>query len=266
MKRSHLLTFLLFFAFAFAKAQQFAIQPGTLSFNVEPGKTQSQVVRVTNTSPKKISFQAYLGDWLRDSTGGHNYFRPDTLKRSCASWITLNKNFIEVLPNQTQEILVTLNGPSRPEAYTQMKWAMLFVQTVEEQQTAQAKSKEVKTQIKESIRAGIHIYQTPPTLTKASAQALFLRPAKDKNTYEFGVNNTGDVMLQCKATLTLTNTQNGEEIKLDRVEFPMFPDGKRVVRFAIPEKTAKGKYSALAVLDIGEDQELQAVEKSIEIK
>jgi hypothetical protein len=46
----------------------------------------------------------------------------------------------------------------------------------------------------------------------------------------------------------------------------MFPEGKRVVRFAIPEKLAKGKYSALAVLDIGEDQELQAIEKSIEIK
>jgi hypothetical protein len=80
------------------------------------------------------------------------------------------------------------------------------------------------------------------------------------------VANTGEIQIQCKATLTLTNTSTGEEIKLDRVEFPMFPEGKRVVRFAIPEKTPKGKYSALAILDIGEDKELQAIEKTIEIK
>jgi P pilus assembly chaperone PapD len=248
-----------------SKAQQFAIQPGTISFNVDPGKTQTQVVRITNASNKKLAFQAYLNDWLRDTTGGHSYFRPDTLKRSCANWVTLSRNFVEVQPNQTEEILVTLNGPSDPALFEQAKWAMLFVQSVEEQETAKS-TKDLKTQVKETIRVGIHLYQTPNTLTKTAAQALSLRPAKDKGTYEFVVANAGDIMLQCKATLTLTNTQNGEEIKLDRVEFPMFPEGKRVVRFAIPEKLAKGKYSALAVLDIGEDQELQAIEKSIEIK
>ncbi|MCW3073751.1 MAG: hypothetical protein JWP69_820 [Flaviaesturariibacter sp.] len=248
-----------------SQAQQFAIQPGTISFNVDPGKTQTQVVRITNASNKKLAFQAYLNDWLRDSTGGHSYFRPDTLKRSCATWVTLSRNFIEIQPNQTEEILVTLNGPADQAQFEQAKWAMLFIQSVEEQETAKS-SKELKTQVKEIIRVGVHLYQTPNNITKSAAQALSLRPAKDKGTYEFVVANAGDIMLQCKATLTLTNTQNGEEIKLDRVEFPMFPDGKRIVRFAIPEKIAKGKYSALAVLDIGEDQELQAIEKSIEIK
>jgi P pilus assembly chaperone PapD len=266
MNRRHLLTFILILTCYFSFGQQFAIQPGTLSFNVEPGKTQTQVVRVANTSNKKIAFQAYLGDWIRDSTGGHAYYRPDTLKKSCAGWVTLSKNFIELQPSQVEELLVTLTGPNNPEAFKEMKWAMLFVQTVEEQETAQSKGKEVKTQIKESIRAGIHIYQTPPALTKSMAQALFLRPSKEKNTYEFGVFNMGDVMLQCKANMTLTNTKTGEEYKLEKVEFPMFPEGKRVVKFTVPEKMPKGKYSALAVLDFGEDQELQAIEKTIDVK
>jgi P pilus assembly chaperone PapD len=266
MQRRHLLTFILMLGCLFATAQQFAIQPGTLSFNVEPGKTQTQTLRIANTSAKKIAFQAYLGDWLRDSTGAHAYYRPDTLKRSCASWVTLSKNFVELQPNQVEELLVTITGPNNPELFKQMRWAMLFVQTVEEQDVVAGKPKEMKTQIKESIRAGIHIYQTPPNLTKAMAQALFLRPSKDKNTYEFGVFNMGDVQLQCKANLSLTNTKTGEEIKLDKVEFPMFPEGKRVIKFTLPEKLEKGTYSALAVLDFGEDQELQAIEKTIAIK
>ena len=45
----------------------------------------------------------------------------------------------------------------------------------------------------------------------------------------------------------------------------MFPEGKRILKFIIPETIPKGKYSALAVLDIGEDEELQAIEKTIEI-
>jgi P pilus assembly chaperone PapD len=266
MQRRHLLTFIFILGCLIGNAQQFAIQPGTLSFNVEPGKTQTQSVRLANTSQKKVAFQAYLGDWVRDSTGGHIYYRPDTLARSCASWVTLSKNFIELEPNQVEELLVTLTGPNNPELFKQMRWAMLFVQTVEEQDAAAGKPKEMKTQIKESIRAGIHIYQTPPNVTKAMAQALFLRPSKEKNTYEFGVFNMGDVQLQCKANLSLTNTKTGEEIKLDKVEFPMFPEGKRIVKFTVPDKIAKGTYSALAVLDFGEDQELQAIEKTIAIK
>jgi P pilus assembly chaperone PapD len=264
MKR-HLFSLLLIMLCCFAQAQQFAIQPGTLSFNVEPGRVQTQTVKISNASDKKLSFQAYVGDWLRDSTGGHAYYRPDTLSRSCAAWVTLSRNFVEVMPGQTEEILVTLTGPGKEELYKQMKWAMLFVQTVQEQETAKS-GKEVRAQIRETVRVGVHIYQTPLGLMNGSAQALNLRPAKDKNTYEFIVSNTGDIQLQCKATLTLTNTATGEEIKLDRVEFPMFPEGKRAVRFAIPEKTPKGKYSALAILDIGEDKELQAIEKTIEIK
>ena len=264
MKR-HLLSLLLVIFCFFGQAQQFAIQPGTLSFNVEAGRTQTQTVKVTNASDKKLSFQAYLGDWLRDSAGGHSYYRPDTLKRSCATWVSMSRNFIEVLPGQTEEILITMTGPSNEAAFKEMKWAMLFVQTVQEQDAPKA-TKEVQTKVRETVRVGVHIYQTPSSVIKASAQALSLRPAKEKNAYDFSVVNTGEVMLQCKATLTLTNTLTGEEIKLDRVEFPIFPDGKRIVNFPISDKTPKGKYSALAILDIGEDKELQAIEKTIELK
>ena len=258
--------FFFFFSVLSLSAQRFAFEPGILDFHVEPGTTQTQAVRITNSSEKTIAFQAYINDWLRDSTGGHNYFRPDTLKRSCASWISLNKNFIEVPPNTTEEILVTMHGPINPGQFTKMKWAMLFIQTAEEKDSAAKKSKEVKTEIKELMRAGIHIYQTPSQVTNAAARVDYLISTEDTtNTFIFGVKNIGDVMLQCKSTLALTNIENGQEYKLDKIEFPMFPDGNRAIKFK-SNNIPKGKYSALAILDYGEDNELQAIEKSVEIK
>lgn len=250
-----------------ASAQKVGIQPSILEFHLAPAGTESQVIKINNLSDTKVSFQAYLADWLRDSTGAHHYYKPDTLDRSCASWITINKNFIEVEPGKSEELLVRLQAPSDTELFKRMKWAMLFLQSAEEQDSADRKNKQFNTKIKELLRVGIHIYQTPPAVTKMSAKAITLKPVDtEKNAYDFQMVNTGETMLQCKAQLALTNVETGKEIKLDKVEFPVFPDGKRTVRLVIPDSVPKGKYSALAILDIGEDASLEAIERTIEVK
>jgi P pilus assembly chaperone PapD len=247
-------------------AQRFAIQPGILNFQVEPGNTQTQVIRITNITDKKVTFQAYLADWLRDSLGGHEYYRPDTLKRSCASWVVLNKNLVEVAPMGTEELLVVLRGPADAKSFEEMKWAMLFLQTVQEKDSSAAGGTELKTEVRELMRIGIHIYQTPSAINKTEAKLVSFEADTTKNAYVFHVENAGQVMLQCKSYVTLTNVTTGQEYKIDRVEFPVFPDGKRYIKFIVPDTVPRGKYSALAILDIGEDEELLALEKSIELK
>lgn len=261
-----LATFLL--TFSTLKAQRFAVQPGIVQFNAEPGITQTRTLKITNISDKKITFQAYFADWVRDSLGGHEYYRADTLSRSCANWVVLNKNLIEVEPQATEDVVIVLKAPFDAKQFDQMKWAMLFLQTVQEKDSVSTNSKELKTEIRELMRVGIHIYQTPPTVNRIEAKVdYFLHEEKDtvKNSYSFKVQNVGDVMLNCKSYITLTNVNTGQEYKLERLEFPMFPEGKRILKFIIPETIPKGKYSALAVLDIGEDEELQAIEKTIEV-
>lgn len=268
MKRKLLLFSLVLMMSFGIKAQRFAVQPGIIQFNAEPGITQTRTLKITNISDKKITFQAYFADWLRDSLGGHEYYRADTLSRSCANWVVLNKNLIEVEPQATEDVVVVLKTPFDAKQFDQMKWAMLFLQTVQEKDSVAGNSKELKTEIRELMRVGIHIYQTPPTVNKVEAKVdYFMHEEKDsiKNSYSFKVENVGDVMLNCKSYITLTNITTGQEFKLERLEFPMFPEGKRLLKFVIPDNIPKGKYSALAVLDIGEDEELQAIEKTIDV-
>lgn len=267
MMKSSLMLLTLWLMQLVATAQSVAIQPSILDYRLSPGAKETQEVRISNLSDKKLSFEAYLADWLRDSTGAHQYFRPDTLSRSCANWVSLDKNFIEVAPHATAELLVSLSHPSNMQGNDQMKWAMLFLQSANERDSTEKKNKNVSTQVKELIRVGIHIYQTPPNANKLKVTAnAFYEVDKESRLYELNMENTGDAMLQCKAHLELTNIETGKEFRLDKIEYPVFPGGKRKVRFAVPSSVPAGKYAALAVIDIGEDQPLEAIEKNIELK
>lgn len=248
-------------------AQKVAIQPSILDFHLTPGNTESQVIRITNLSEEQLGFRAYLADWLRDSTGAHQYFRPDTLPHSCAGWVVLDKDFIEVPPGQNRELVVKLQAPSDRQSFAQMKWTMLFLQSGAEKDSAAMHNKDFNTRIRQLLRVGVHIYQTPPTLTHNSAKAIALKESPgEKNAYDFYMENTGETMLQCKAHLELTNIETGKEFRSEKTEFPVFPEGHRKVRLMVPVNTPKGRYSTLAILDIGEGLPLEAVEKKIEVR
>jgi hypothetical protein len=88
----------------------------------------------------------------------------------------------------------------------------------------------------------------------------------EENTYEMKMRNSGQVMLYCKAYLDLTDVATGKQYKSEPVEFPVFPEGVRKVNLKVPSSVPPGKYSALAILDIGEDMPLEALERTIQVK
>ena len=211
-------------------AQRINVNPTILSFNANPGGISTQIITITNLSDKKQNYQLTLGDWLRDSIGGHKYFQPGTLDRSCSKWITFDNAVVEIEPQKSRDIRVTLTAPSDPQIANEMKWSMIFIQNVLEQTGEDTKEAKMKATIREVYRIGIHVYQTPPAMNKKEARAVSLEQDKvEKNIYNFSLVNTGRAMLECKARLLLTNLSNGEEIKLDETEFPVFPEGKRIV-------------------------------------
>jgi hypothetical protein len=260
-----LLSIVIFHAVSFA--QRISLQPTTLDFNVGTAGNQTQTISVANLSDKKVAFQVYLADWLRDSVGTHQYFKADTLRRSCASWIRLNKNFFELEPRQSTEVIVQMQAPGDSMASTEMKWAMLFLQGVEEQDSTTRFTQTLQTQIRELLRIGIHIYQTPLNLNRKSAKTIsFKEVESEKNTYELKMRNTGNVMLRCKSYIELTDVATGKTYKTTPIEYPVFPDGTRKVKFTIDTDIPPGTYSALAILDLGEDVPLEAMEKVIKVK
>lgn len=257
-------TFFISYFFTVADAQNLGVYPTTLDFRLTGGQSEAQVINLSNGSANKVQFRIYLNDWVRDSTGGHIYYEPATIDRSCARWLTIDKNFIELQPGESTQLTVQMLVPSTPDASSEMKWAMLFIETVEE--NVSKNDKNAQATVKNLIRVGVHVYQTPPNATEKGIKVLDLRANKEiANTYDLYCKNTGDVMIECKAHLELA-AANGEQTKLDFIEFPMFPGQVRIVTFELPKNLPIGKYNALGILDGGEDLSLEAVESTVEVK
>jgi hypothetical protein len=141
---------------------------------------------------------------------------------------------------------------------------MLFIETVEEQ--VKVPNKQAQATVRNLLRLGVHIYQTPPTVNNKEVKILDLKPAGNiANAYHIICKNTGNAMVDCKAYIEITSA-DGKKTKLDNVEYPLFPNQKRYVLFELPKNLPKGKYSALAVIDAGEDMSLEAIESDIEVK
>ena len=248
------------------QAQPVTVGPSIIHFNTAPGQAEIKTVFLKNVSSKPQSFKLYVQDWLRDSVGGHQYYKADTLPQSCASIISIEPaSYIKVDSGKTGKIIIRIKPPTTA-SNTAMKWAMLFIESLSNEGEDKEKSKKFKMQINNVARIGVHIYQTPPgAITKAVEGIRLSVDSVQKGFIYLYMKNTGQVMLTCKAHLELTYLPTGEENVLRETEFPVFPDGFRKVKFNLPKDIKPGSYSLLAVLDYGTDVPLEAVQQNITI-
>lgn len=242
------------------------IKPAKIEFKLDKGQDSTQTLLLSNNLNQKMQFRIYLGDWLRDSIGGHQYMAPGTRDFSCSNWIKLDQEFIELGAGESKTIMVRMSVPNAADSVNQMKWSMIFVENLEET-TAPNANKGLQAGVKQIMRMGIHVYETPPNVTAKDMRMLgFENVAGSANTYRITCRNTGEVQIECKSYLELMNLTTGIKTKIDSPEFPMFPRQTRFINFDLPDSLPKGKYQVIAAVDAGEDVPLEAAQKTIEIK
>ncbi|MBV7530143.1 hypothetical protein [Chitinophaga sp. sic0106] len=239
------------------------IRPATIEFRLANGQTSVGKVIITNKLPVKKQFTIYINDFDRDTVGAHIYSPAGSTHHSCAKWVTMDKTFVEVEPGETIEVPVKIAAPLDTAAIGEMKWAMLFFETTQEQVVEDAKG--MKTKVHNRMRVGIHLYQTPPAFTERDVQILdFKLPTDSARTCNLVCENTGKMQIEVNSYLELSNTSTNERTKVDFPQFPMFPGQKRVLSFQIPQTLPKGKYSIIGVVDAGSDIPLAAVQENVE--
>ncbi|MBX9784857.1 MAG: hypothetical protein K2X48_16325 [Chitinophagaceae bacterium] len=243
------------------------INPATIDFSLNQGQTGAQRITIINKMPVKKQFKLYVSDWVRDTIGEHEYKPAGSIKQSCARWVVLEKDFVELLPNQYITVNVRLQIPDSADAVKMMRWAMVFVETIEEAKAPDV-TKKITTIVTTLYRVGVHIYQTPPSVLTRELVMESFEPLKNNrdSIYRITCQNTGQVQLRCKSYIELTNLTDGKKTVINAEEFPMFPEQKRYVDFVIPSSLPKGKYNVIAAVDAGYDLPLEAAQKVIEIK
>lgn len=240
------------------------INPITIEFNLTNGQTGTNKITLTNGTSKKVRLNLYLNDWMRDTLGNHTYLPPSTVHHSCSNWISLDKTFVELESKETAEVNIKMHVPDSVSATKEMKWSMLFIETVREK-VAPNPGKLV-TAVNTDYRFGLHIYQTPPSLTNKDVKMLSFSPLKNgKNRYRIVCQNVGETQLTCNSYIELMNMADGKKTKIKPQLFPIFPEQKRYIDFTLPEGLAKGKYTLTGVVDAGNDVPLEAGQLIIDL-
>lgn len=252
-------------------AQQISVAPSILRFTLDKGQNDSRVVKITNRSSIRQSMQTSIGDWRRDSLGNHIYMKSGEMgNRSNSAWVTITPSFLEIEPNETAEVLVSIQVPDGDTIPNQMTWSMLFIQGTVEKTNPFVPENQLATQIRESYRFGIHIYNTPNETSTAQATLkdfIETKPSANDSLkyYHLISKNTGDVILKCKSYIEVTNLSTGEIFELPADEFTVFPGEVKRSIFVLPDTASPGEYSLLGILDYGDEYPLEAMEKTISV-
>jgi hypothetical protein len=247
-------------------AQELEVSPGTLSFNTNPGSSQTQQITIRNKGNTEQSFVFNLGDWLADEEGEVKYFSPGTTARSCSDWITVSPSLVTLQPNEQARINVTILVPN--DNYS-TRWAVLFIQSAIEQTGPKAVDKDMALGVQLALRIAVTIYQSPESnkLYKGTIEGLTETVGEDNTrTYNSQVINLGDKILNCKVYFIISNLETAEEILSDPIDFSLLPDATKNIEYTLEEPLEKGRYSVAAILDYGFNEELEGVQLDIEVK
>lgn len=257
-------TFLLPFSLI---SQGFEVSPVIVNFNAEPGNSQTKSITISNYFNQRRSFNLVLGDFERNERGEKLYFDPGKLgNKSCSDWITISPSYIEVNPNESKEVTLTIKVPT---GQSNTRWGILYVRAAKEQSSFNA-DKSFASGVVISPTIGVQIYQSPNSNTKYSASIGKLRETtkvsdKERKLTAF-IENTGDKNIDCKVYLLIANLTKGTEVKTSPVRIPLLPGAGQDVSLKLPANLEKGKYSVAAILDYGHGTDLEGVQIEMDIK
>lgn len=262
MNQSALFILLYCLSAHFTQAQPaVSVAPSRLFYSFTQGQASTQEIRIINPGKSAMVFSITLADWYRDSLGEKQYFKPNTLHQSCASWIELPYSSILLQPGEEKVIPVKLVSP--PGSGNTVRNAMIFFTQAEDDESIRQQKKTGASMIVR-LEVGIHVYYTPPTLSKKEVELIDFKDAgwqqvndSAKHLLELVLKNKGEIMSESTVKLELTNQETAEEIKLEALPVPTLPGVRRIIRFNLPTSLKKGNYLAVAIVDNGPDVPLR---------
>lgn len=249
------------------KAQRFEVSPAKINYELEPGQSATRQITIRNKSDKEQSFVLSLGDWALDEKGETIYDAPGTFERSCSNWISISPSFVTLQPNEIKRINVAL---SVPEGQDQTKWSIIYVRAAKERTSVAAADKSLRMGINITSRIAVQVFQTPLSNTNINATIEnlvdFTTESDSVKVFQAEAINLGDRVLRCKMYLMIADMQTAEEYTLDPIEFTLFPEMRKNISLPMSKKLAPGDYSIAAILDYGNQNELEAIQIDLTVE
>ena len=248
------------------KAQDIEVAPVRINFNIAPGESQSRTVAVKNHGNRPETITLQMQDFLVQRQGGMERLPAGSTRNSIANWISLSPSFVELQPNESQNIQVNLQAPGDDDV---AKWGTLsFISTSE--QVAFTADRELQTGVTISGRIDIYLFYNPATGEPGRVGISNLQEIDSTidNERKFTVNldNLGNKITGCKVFLLASNLNTMEEHKFRTVEVTTYPQTSRTLELILPDTLPKGRYSLAAILDYPGSGSLKGTQITINIE
>ncbi|MFN6037823.1 MAG: hypothetical protein ACK452_05100, partial [Bacteroidota bacterium] len=190
-----------------------------------------------------------------------------------SKYTIISPTLLELAPRQAKNITVTIDIPPGDSMNVSM-WTILDIDQVidrEKLEIPNMNESSVGMGIKNSFGFGVNIFQNPPGVQPNNIEIVKMSFSKKdqllkSNQIFMQAKNTGNGIGYCLYYLELTNLVTGKQNKLKVKQFAIFPGYTKDFIFELPPDIESGPYSALAVLDFGNKDELQTAELEFKIE
>lgn len=246
--------------------QDFEVAPVLVSFDADPGETQSRELTIRNHGSERQTFTLNLSDYTVDEEGTKKSVAAGSSGRSLADWLTVNPAYVELNPNEsaTASLMLTV-----PQTGFLPRWGMVSVEVIKEQEAAEA-DKDLATGVIIVPRIVVLIKQSPPSNRNFQGKVSGLREVESKNTefrsFEAILENTGDNILDAKVFLALADMSTAVEKAYKTTRVTIYPEQKRKVVLVLPENPPPGNYALAFLMDFGENMAIEGDQILLEVQ
>lgn len=228
------------------------VAPMSLSYYLEQNTTGTEALWIKNPTDDTLAVKISLQDYLK--VNGQDHMKPPrTTDRSCAGWLFIHPEEVEILPYQNKDIRIDMTVPK--DAYGDY-WSMLFVEQISKPKSNNAKYGKMSLDIKTKFRWGARIKQHVPGSLNRSGKVtsmLFIDNGTKREVELRFLNDSKLIHSRCTGWIEIRD-EDGETVsKFDISEFTIYPNDERIFTIEILDELNEGEFSAVGIIDYGGD-------------
>jgi P pilus assembly chaperone PapD len=219
----------------------------------------TDMISVTNDGTASTRLKVSIEDWALTKDGNPTFKKVEGNPYSCAEWIRINPVDFRISPGQTKEVRYTVSVPQGIEdgGYR----AAIIFETVPDV-TPGEKMKRVF--LRGRIVTILYEVVGKP-IPQGHANSLKTERKKGGIDFILSLQNTGKVHYRLKGGITVKDEKGEKAFEVEIPDVPVLPESEREIRVSYEKPIPQGKYSAIAVVDIGK-KELIGAETIFSIK